>query len=147
MAQPAGGRAAGVRALQPHPALARLGYIQAARRIDPNVQAPSPEDMLPELLAQAEERRLIGDQAGSAGFLQAAARQVPAAPAYAPALAAAYADLGDIARAIPHFEMAVTAQRHGRPWLRLMQRLEMSRAPGAFLAASTDLLLRLHLRP
>jgi len=79
--------------------LARLGYIQAARRIDPNVQAPGPEEMLPELLAQAEERRLIGDKAGSAGFLQAAARQVPAAPAYAPALAAAYAALGDIARA------------------------------------------------
>ena len=54
--------------------------------------------MLPELLAQAEERRLIVDKAGSAGFLQAAARQVPAAPAYAPALTATDADFGDIAR-------------------------------------------------
>ena len=79
-------------------ALARFGYIQAARRIDPNVQAPGAEAMLPELLVQAEEWGLIGDKAGSAGFLQAAARQVPAAPAYAPALTVAYADLGDFAR-------------------------------------------------
>jgi hypothetical protein len=80
-------------------ALARLGYLEAARRINPNVRPPSAAETLPELLAQAEERRLTGDDAGAAGFLEAAARQVRAAPAYAPALVIVYADLGDIARA------------------------------------------------
>ena len=70
-------------------ALARLGYIQAVRRVDPHVQSPCPADMLSELFAQAEERRLIGDTSGAAGFLQAAAPQVRAVPAYRPALAAA----------------------------------------------------------
>lgn len=80
-------------------ALAQLGYVQAARRIDPGVKSPAPRAMLPELLAQADARRLIGDKAGAAGFLQAAERQIRAAPAYRPALAAAYADLGDITNA------------------------------------------------
>jgi len=78
-------------------AVARLGYFEIADRLDPGAPRPPAIAALTDLLAQANARLAVGDRAGSAGFLAVAAGRIEEAPAFKPALAAAHADLGDIA--------------------------------------------------
>lgn len=74
----------------------RLGYGDIADRLAPGGPPVDANEALPEILAQAHVRTLGGDTAAAKAFLAVAARLTPSAPAFAPALAAAYADAGDI---------------------------------------------------